>query len=78
MNHIHGLRRKGVTMVLVTHDMLSLPKFCDRGILIEHGHITDEGTPAQVVHNYLARVEARLALMPGRREVMKVAQAVSG
>ena len=51
------LRRKGVTLVLVTHDMLNLPKFCDRGILLEHGKITDEGTPQQVVHNYLARVE---------------------
>ena len=77
MNHIHGLRRKGVTMVLVTHDMLSLPKFCDRGILIERGQITDEGSPAQVVHNYLARVEALLALVPERQEELKIAQAVA-
>jgi lipopolysaccharide transport system ATP-binding protein len=77
MNHIHGLRRKGVTMVLVTHDMLSLPKFCDRGILIERGHITDAGPPAQVVHNYLARVEALLALQPERQQELKVAQVVS-
>jgi lipopolysaccharide transport system ATP-binding protein len=77
MAHIHGLRRQGVTMVLVTHDMLSLPKFCDRGILIESGQITDEGAPSQVVHNYLARVEALLALRPEHQQELKVAQAAS-
>jgi ABC-type polysaccharide/polyol phosphate transport system ATPase subunit len=75
MDHIHGLRAKGVTLVLVTHDMLSLPKFCDRGILIERGKITDEGTPQQVVHNYLARVEQLLALKLEDREQLRVAQA---
>ncbi|HZP58145.1 MAG TPA: ABC transporter ATP-binding protein [Dehalococcoidia bacterium] len=76
MDHIHGLRKQGVTLVLVTHDMMSLPMFCDRGILIEHGRITDEGTPQQVVHNYLARVERLLALREEEREQLKIAQAV--
>jgi ABC-type polysaccharide/polyol phosphate transport system ATPase subunit len=73
--HIHSLRKQGVTLVLVTHDMLSLPKFCDRGILLERGQITDEGTPQQVVHNYLARVEALLALRVEEQQRLKLAQA---
>jgi ABC-type polysaccharide/polyol phosphate transport system ATPase subunit len=77
MDHIHRLRRDGVTLVLVTHDMLSLPKFCDRAILIERGTITDEGTPQQVVHNYLARVEALLALRVEAQQELKLAQAVT-
>jgi len=77
MDHIHGLRRRGVTLVLVTHDMLSMPKFCDRGILLESGRITDEGTPQQVVHNYLARVERLLALRVEEREELKIAQVAS-
>jgi lipopolysaccharide transport system ATP-binding protein len=76
MEHIHGLRRQGVTLVLVTHDMLSLPKFCDRGVLLEQGRITDEGSPQQVVHNYLARVEALLALRAEDQQRLKLAQAV--
>jgi ABC-type polysaccharide/polyol phosphate transport system ATPase subunit len=75
MDHIHKLRRNGVTLVLVTHDMLSLPKFCDRGILLEHGRITDEGTPQQVVHNYLERVEKLLALRTEEQQRLKVQQA---
>ena len=76
MDHIHGLRRRGVTIVLVTHDMMSLPKFCDRGILLERGQVTDEGSPQQVVHNYLARVEKLLALGEADRMRLKFAQAV--
>jgi lipopolysaccharide transport system ATP-binding protein len=75
MDHIHGLRRRGVTLVLVTHDMLSLPQFCDRGILLEQGRISDEGTPQQVVHNYLARVERLLSLHETERERLRIAQA---
>ncbi len=75
MDHIHRLRADGVTLVLVTHDMLSLPKFCDRGILIERGKVTDEGTPQQVVHNYLSRVEKLLALKQDEQMELKVAQA---
>lgn len=78
MDHIHELRRKGVTLVLVTHDMLSLPKFCDRGILLEQGRITDEGTPQQVVHNYLARVERLLSLRYEEQQRLKIAQAGAG
>jgi len=77
MNHIHGLRSRGVTLVLVTHDMLSVPKFCDRAVLLEQGRITDEGTPQQVVHGYLARVEALLALRVEEQQQLKVAQAVA-
>ena len=77
MNHIHGLRSRGVTLVLVTHDMLSVPKFCDRALLLEQGRITDEGTPQQVVHGYLARVEALLALRVEEQQRLKVAQAVA-
>ena len=77
LDHIYDLRRKGVTLVLVTHDMLSLPKFCDRGILLEGGRITDEGTPQQVVHNYLARVERLLALRADQQQELKMQQAVA-
>jgi len=77
MDHIYGLRRRGVTLVLVTHDLLSVPKFCDRGILLEKGRITDEGAPDQVVYNYLARVERLLSLSVAEQQRLKVEQAVS-
>jgi ABC-type polysaccharide/polyol phosphate transport system ATPase subunit len=77
LDHIHGLRQRGVTLVLVTHDMLSMPKFCDRGILLEAGRITDEGSPQQIVHNYLSRVERLLALRVEDQQELKMQQAAS-
>jgi ABC-type polysaccharide/polyol phosphate transport system ATPase subunit len=74
LDHIHGLRQRGVTLVLVTHDMLSLPKFCDRGVLLENGRITDQGTPQQIVHNYLSRVEKLLALRVEDQQELKLRQ----
>ena len=67
-------RQYGLAFVLVTHDMLSMPKFCDRGILLESGKITDEGTPQQVVHNYLSRVERLLALRADEQQELKARQ----
>lgn len=73
LDHIENLRRQGVTIVLVTHDLMNVPRFCDRAVLLERGVITDAGAPQTVVHNYLARVEALLALREEERERLKVA-----
>jgi ABC-type polysaccharide/polyol phosphate transport system ATPase subunit len=77
LDHIHRLRQGGVTLVLVTHDMLSLPMFCDRGVLLENGRLTDEGTPQQIVHNYLARVERLLSLRVEDQQELKLKQAAA-
>ena len=40
------------TVILVTHDMESVKKFCDRAILIENGKIKLEGDPQKVAKAY--------------------------
>ncbi len=35
--HFHALKKKGVTIVFVTHDMRAVREFCDRALLIEGG-----------------------------------------
>jgi ABC-type polysaccharide/polyol phosphate transport system ATPase subunit len=47
------LHDEGRTIVLVTHDMESLRKFCNRAILIEDGVIDLEDEPLEVAHRYL-------------------------
>lgn len=41
------------TVVLVTHSMENVRKFCDRAILIENGKIACEGKPDKVADEYL-------------------------
>lgn len=36
-------------IVLVTHDMHWVTEFCNRAMLIEHGHVIAEGEPADIV-----------------------------
>lgn len=45
---LHGSQ----TVILVTHDMDSVERFCDRAILIEHGKIICAGKPKTVTSEY--------------------------
>jgi ABC-type polysaccharide/polyol phosphate transport system ATPase subunit len=55
--HVEQLQRRGVTIILVSHDLEAVQRFCNRAILVEHGRIVAQGPPARVVERYLAGVE---------------------
>ena len=46
------LVRAAKAIVLVTHDMAWVTEYCNRAILLEHGHVVSEGDPADVVGTY--------------------------
>lgn len=45
-------KASGQTVVLVTHDMETVKKFCNRAVLIQDGKIIKEGNPVQVANEY--------------------------
>jgi energy-coupling factor transporter ATP-binding protein EcfA2 len=47
------LRREGRTVVLVTHDMGAVERFCDRALLLEHGREDLVGAPHDVGLRYM-------------------------
>lgn len=47
------LKKAGTTIVLVTHDMGAVLRFCDSAILIEKGKIVGEGKPTDIADAYL-------------------------
>ena len=58
------LVREAKAIVLVTHDMNWVSEYCNRALLIENGHITHQGSPAEVVevhkeHTAQRRAEAQ-------------------
>jgi len=59
-DHIEKLRAKGVTIVLVSHDLGSVTRFCERAILLHHGQVQVEGKSQPVIHEYLSRIAAVL------------------
>jgi ABC-type polysaccharide/polyol phosphate transport system ATPase subunit/ABC-type polysaccharide/polyol phosphate export permease len=46
------LRAEGKTIVLVTHDLTSIQKYCDRALLLHHGRTVGLGEPAAIVEEY--------------------------
>jgi lipopolysaccharide transport system ATP-binding protein len=56
--HIEKLRAEGVTIVLVSHDLGSVVRFCDRAVLLQHGRLQIDGESQPVVHEYLSRITA--------------------
>jgi ABC-type polysaccharide/polyol phosphate transport system ATPase subunit len=47
------LRSEGKTIVLVTHDMGAVDRFCHRAVLIERGEVVALGRPREVADRYL-------------------------
>jgi ABC-type polysaccharide/polyol phosphate transport system ATPase subunit len=47
------IRETGATVLLVTHDMGAVQRFCDRAMLLEHGRVVELGDPEHVGNRYL-------------------------
>ena len=45
---IRGIHQSGVTVVMVSHSMDDVGKYCDRLYVLVHGRIEYQGTPAEV------------------------------
>jgi ABC-type polysaccharide/polyol phosphate transport system ATPase subunit len=54
---IKELTKAAKGIVLVTHDMNWVTEFCNRAILLDHGHVVLEGDPAEVVRLHEERSE---------------------
>ena len=46
------LKKKGTTILMVTHDLGSVMKYCDRVILFNKGKKVGEGLPGEMVDQY--------------------------
>jgi lipopolysaccharide transport system ATP-binding protein len=53
-NKFRELRRRGCTVVFVSHDMDAITYLCDRAVLLSNGKVASEGDPRSVVHDYFA------------------------
>lgn len=51
-DYFKSLKNSNQTVILVTHSMENVRKFCDRAILIENGKIIQDGDPNEVATAY--------------------------
>ncbi len=51
-DYFYELKKKGTTVIFVSHDRSSLERFCDKGILLDQGRITKAGAIGEVLQEY--------------------------
>ena len=55
---LRALKERGTAILLVTHSMGDAQQFCDRGLVLQHGHPVFIGPAQLAVHKYLALDQA--------------------
>lgn len=54
------LKQRGTTVLLVSHNLEHVRRFCDHALLLEAGHVVLCDQPSAVIARYLSRSEARV------------------
>src|SRR3954452_21093816 len=52
-DEFNRIRDQGKTVLLVTHAMSAVARFCDRAMLLERGKVVDIGEPERIANEYL-------------------------
>lgn len=52
-NHILELQKKGVTIIIVSHDLGSITQLCDKALLLEHGKLIGYGKSNDIRKLYM-------------------------
>jgi len=58
---VEELRRRGATIILISHDLAAVERVCERVLLIERGCVALEGEPREVIRQYRERLIAAAA-----------------
>lgn len=68
MDMIRKLKRRGVTIVIVTHDMGSVDRICDRAVWLTNGKIKKVGMPREIIDEYLLDMDEKANLISQRAQ----------
>ncbi len=53
LDKMEELIKGGASIILVSHDLALIKKYCDRALWIDYGGVAKEGDPEEVIRNYL-------------------------
>ncbi len=59
LRRVHELRRRGVTILFVSHSMADVQALGTRALWLDQGRVADHGDPSAVARRYLARMNER-------------------
>ncbi|MGW3959416.1 ABC transporter ATP-binding protein [Amycolatopsis sp. NPDC005003] len=75
-DRLFRLKAQGTTLIVTTHYMDEAEQLCDRLVVMDHGRIAAEGSPADLIRRYSTREVVELRFAPG--EQVAAAQQVAG
>ena len=75
-DRLFRLKEQGKTLVVTTHYMDEAEQLCDRLVVVDHGRIMAEGSPAELIRRYSSREVLELRFGSDRNE--QVAHALEG
>ncbi len=58
-DRMNEFKMSGKTVILVSHDLETIKRFCDSAILLEHGKIVSMGNSERVIDNYHKNMRAK-------------------
>jgi lipopolysaccharide transport system ATP-binding protein len=59
INHIYDMKRRGVTIILVSHSLDLMRKLCTRLVWMQNGTIRASGPPEMLIQQYLVYIHER-------------------
>jgi lipooligosaccharide transport system ATP-binding protein len=75
-DRLFRLKAQGTTLIVTTHYMDEAEQLCDRLVVMDHGRIAAEGSPADLIRRYSTREVLELRFAPG--EQVAAAQQLEG
>ncbi len=77
---LRELKRSGVAMLLTTHYMEEAEQLCDRIVVMDHGRIIAEGTPASLIAAHVGRdvIEVAAGDLAARARVQALCHPLGG
>ncbi|WP_329044246.1 ABC transporter ATP-binding protein [Amycolatopsis sp. NBC_01488] len=75
-DRLFRLKEQGTTLIVTTHYMDEAEQLCDRLVVMDHGRIAAEGSPAELISRYSTREVVELRFATGQQ--VSAAQQVAG